>query len=145
MTDPRDTDAALLAQSGRRAEAARLARPRKRELDPVQELIGLPPPVWLNDAGSKQPDGRCVLYSGEYRCPHPATHWVWIGCTLGEHLDKSATCGKHAENIRNYPVLHCKRCWDALREISDALIIKIELMDDEGTTPAPAPHPHLLP
>lgn len=137
MTDPRDSDAALLAKSGRRAEAELLARPVRHAVDPLQEMMGCPPPVWLNDNGDKAPDGRCVVYSGPNRCTAGATHWAWIGCTLGEHLDKSAVCGPHGEAMAGYPTLHCKRCWDALRAVSDATIIKIERIGpDERDTEA---------
>lgn len=133
MTDPRDSDAALLEKSGRRAEAEALARPQRRQLDPLQEMMGLPPPIWLNTAEQKKPDGICVLYSGPNRCRAKATHWAWIGCTLGEHIDKSAVCKQHSEVMAGYPTLHCMRCWEALREVSDAKIIKIEEMEHDDS------------
>jgi hypothetical protein len=146
VSDQRSADEALLRQSGRAAEAAALARPQKRALDPVQAMMGLPPPVWMNDTGNKAPDGRCVLYSGSSRCQATATHRAWIGCTTGEHLDRSDVCAPHAAQMPDLPTLHCKRCWDAMSIISDARIIKIEeIGDDDDDAAAPGPSPDLLP
>ena len=148
MTHQLDADEALLARSGRAAQAAELARPVRRKIDPLQEAMGLPNPVWLNAIENKTPDGRCVLYSGPNRCSATATHWAWIGCTVGEHLDKSGVCERHAEAMSKYPTLHCERCWNAVREISDARIIKIEAInddDDQDPGTAMAPSPDLLP
>lgn len=131
--DPRDSDAALLRKSGRRAEAELLARPVRRAVDPIQEMMGCPTPVWLNGSGDKLRDGRCAGFSGTTRCSATATHTVWIGCTVGEHLDKSEVCEGHAAAMPNLPTLHCKRCWDVLREVSDATIIKIERIDSDST------------
>jgi hypothetical protein len=148
VTDPRDADAALLEKSGRAAMAAELARPRRRQVDTLQEMMGPPAPVWLNTDGSKKPDGICVVYAGPNRCRATARMWVWIGCTVGEHLDRSATCRKHAEDIeRGGHTYSCKRCWDAVREVSMAKVIKIEdIDDDDNDAPAaPGQSPDLLP
>jgi hypothetical protein len=146
MTDLRDSDAALLAKSGRMAEAAALARPVRRELDPLQKMMGLPSPVWENAATSKLTDDHCVIFNGDRRCPGLATHLAWIGCTVGEHLDKSSVCAAHAGMLgRNQTVYRCRRCWDAVRAVSDARIIKIEAIDDGDTEPSSGQVPGLLP
>lgn len=113
--------------SGRAADAARLAQRERAPADPLQAMMGCPPPVWMNRDTQKRGDGRCVRYTGSgARCSARATHLVWIGCTTGEHLDKSAMCGPHAEALAHWKALHCLRCWDALGIISDARVIKIE-------------------
>lgn len=147
MSDPRDADAALLATSGRRAQATELARVRRGPVDPIQAAMGCPPPIWLNQPGAKEPDGRCVLFSGPNRCPHPATHRVWIGCTVGEHLDKSDVCARHAHDVPNtLPQLNCGRCWDALGQVVKAQVIKVEAInDDDDDQAAPGASPDLVP
>lgn len=130
------SDEKLLASSGRRAKALELASPRKRAADPLQAMMGCPAPVWLNEQPNKHPDGICVLFSGTTRCSASASHWAWIGCTIGEHLDKSGVCGKHAEAMGRYPALHCERCWNATGEVSDAKIIRIERIDDDDDAKA---------
>lgn len=137
MTDLRDADAQLLKTAGRRADAAALAQRSRTPLDPLQAAMGIPYPVWENATASKLPDGRCVLFSGQARCAATATHWAWIGCTIGEHLDKSGVCERHAEQMTGYPVLHCRRCWEATGEISDARVIKIERIEDGEKTAVP--------
>lgn len=131
MTDPRDTDAVLLRSSGRKAEAAALAVRNKVRLDPLQEMMGLPAPVWENQPDSKVTDGQCVIFSGPVRCRGDASHRVWIGCTTGEHLDYSDVCGAHALHLEAWKGhYNCRRCWDALNVISKAQVIKIERIDD---------------
>jgi hypothetical protein len=145
VTDRRDADTALLARSGRAAEAAALARPERPPADPIQELLGCPSPVWENAEGSKLADGICVLFSGANRCRAGATHRAWIGCTSGEHLDKSEVCERHSREMLKLPRLHCKRCWNALRVVSDATIIKIEAINDDDAQAPPGASPDLLP
>ena len=112
---------------GRKADALRLAERHPRPLDPLQRIMGLPAPQWLNNDDGRRPDGLCVMMPGLLRCAKPATHQVWIGCTTGEHLDKSSMCEAHALDISQWKaVLHCQRCWDALAIVSDARIIRIE-------------------
>jgi hypothetical protein len=148
LTDIRDSDAALLAKSGRAAEAAALAAVEKQELDPLQRIMGLPAPVWENVYDHKLTDGRCSVFSGSSRCPGIATHRAWIGCTVGEHLDKSDVCAAHEQMLgRDHASYHCRRCWDATGAISIARVIKTEAIDDDdGDTAAPpGPVPGLLP
>jgi hypothetical protein len=133
MTDLRDADEALLARAGRAAEAAALARPQRARTDPLQEMMGLPGPVWENQPESKLADGQCVIFHGSRRCPHPATHWMWIGCTGGEHLDRSGVCEGHAMMCgRDTTTYRCRRCWDAVRAISGAKVIKVEEIDGQA-------------
>jgi hypothetical protein len=131
-----EADERLLASAGRAAEAAALAARNPVQLDPLQQMMGLPGPVWLNASGERLPDGVCVFISGTARCQHKATHWAWIGCTVGEHLDKSGLCERHARDVLGYPALHCQRCWNAMRIISDARFIRIEEMDDDDAEAA---------
>lgn len=112
--------------NGRRADAQALARRVKAPADPLQNLFGCPPPVWMNRDDQKRPDGRCARYQGVTRCTAPAVQRTWIGCTAGEHLDRSDLCETHAILVGNLKVLHCQRCWDALGIISDARVIKTE-------------------
>lgn len=129
--DLRDSDAALLAKSGRRAEAERLARPQKAVLDPIQRAMGLPSPVWENQDSSKLTDGQCSVFGGSGRCPAAAAYHVWIGCAVGEHLDCSDVCEPHGTQMAGSDgVYYCRRCWDALCVISQARVIKVERMDD---------------
>lgn len=111
---------------GRSADAARLAKRQPRQLDMIQRIMGLPAPQWLNNDDRKEPDGRCVMFSGAQRCGRAAEHLVWIGCTVGEHLDKSSMCAEHAGRMDASVILHCQRCWEALAIVSDARIIRIE-------------------
>jgi hypothetical protein len=136
LTDPRDTDDALLALPGRKAQALELARPR-RVSDPLQELMGCPAPVWENQDSSKLTDGGCTMFSGPDRCKVTATHKAWIGCTIGEHLDASDVCPAHAAHLDRWKgAYHCRRCWDATGQVSKAKVIRIERLDDDddGTT-----------
>ena len=141
MTDPRDSDAALLANSGRRAQALELARPAKKAADPLQQLMGCPAPVWENQERSKLTDGGCVIFSGSTRCKSAASHKVWIGCTIGEHLDHSSVCESHAAMLgRDTTSYHCRRCFDATGQVSKARVIRIERLDnDDDDSPAAAP------
>jgi hypothetical protein len=124
-----DRDEALLATTSRRAQALELARPARQVQDPLQQLMGLPAPVWENQDSSKLTDGRCVIFSGSARCPRTAVSWAWIGCTAGEHLDKSDVCENHALMLaKDTTTYHCRRCWDAAGTISTARVIKIEEM-----------------
>lgn len=125
-------DADLLSSHGRTADAARLARPARSTADPLQARMGCPPPIWMNSERNKRQDGGCVFFSGDRRCPATATHWAWIGCTIGEHLDKSGVCESHSQAMARLPVLHCQRCWDAIGQVSDAQIIEIEVIDGEA-------------
>ena len=145
--DPRDSDAALLANSGRRAQAEELTSVRRAPLDPLQELMGCPAPVWENQDSSKLEDGGCVIFSGSSRCPDKAAYAVWIGCQVGEHLDKSGVCAGHALYIRarEETVYHCRRCWDATGSISKARVIKIERINDDDAEAASGASPDLLP
>jgi hypothetical protein len=113
---------------GRRGDAERLAERHPRKLDMMEKMFGLPAPQWLNRDDNKHPDGRCVMFSGAARCGREATHLVWIGCTVGEHLDKSSMCEEHAGRMDASVVLHCQRCWEALAIVSDARIIKVEIL-----------------
>jgi hypothetical protein len=140
---------ALLKRSARSAEAAALARVEREPVSGMQAAIGPPPPVWLNNVGDpKINDGRCVVYAGHNRCQASSSSWVWIGCTVGEHLDRSAACTRHAEDIaRRGDTYTCKRCWDALGRAVTARVIKIEEIndDDEGPAAPPGTSPDLLP
>jgi len=90
-------------------------------------MMGLPAPVWENQSGSKVADGRCIVFSGASRCPATASHTAWIGCTVGEHLDKSDVCESHARMLgRDTTAYSCRRCWDAAGIISKAKVIRIE-------------------
>ncbi len=127
MSDPRDIDEKLLATTGRRAQALALASPDRQALDPLQQLIGLPSPVWENQDSSRLTDGQCSVFTGASRCPAAAVSMAWIGCTVGEHLDKSSVCEKHALMLgRDRSEYHCRRCWDAMNIISKAKVIRIE-------------------
>jgi hypothetical protein len=131
LTDPRDSDDALLASSGRRAQALDLVRPRRAQ-DPLQQLMGCPAPVWENQERSKLADGRCVIFSGTARCKAGASHTAWIGCTIGEHLDHSDVCEAHAAMLgKDTTSYHCRRCFDATGEVSKAKVIKVERIDDD--------------
>lgn len=131
MTDPRDTDQQLMQRSGRKAEAMALAQRKRVQLDPLQEMMGLPAPVWENQPESKASDGRCVIFSGAQRCGTAATHRAWIGCTVGEHLDFSDVCEAHGQMLDgSSTVYYCRRCWDAVHEISKAQVIKVERIED---------------
>lgn len=132
-----EADEALLAGSGRAAEARALARPQRAPLDPLQALMGPPAPVWENQDESRLADGRCSIFNGSRRCPHPVTDLAWIGCSVGEHLDKSGVCQAHAEMLgKDTTTYYCRRCWDAVRAISAARVIKIERITDERDTEA---------
>lgn len=140
-------DEALLSRSARAAEAAELAAVRRGPVDPIQEMIGCPPPIWLNDLSEtgRSHDGICVVFGGAERCRAAITHWAWIGCTVGEHLDRSGVCELHSRRMVQLPTLHCKRCWNALRVVSDATIIKIEEINDDDAEAAPGAHQDLVP
>jgi hypothetical protein len=141
-----EADERLLARSGRAAEAAELAIVERRQLDYLQEMMGLPGPQWKNAEDSRLPDGGCVFMSGSRRCERTATHWGWIGCSVGEHLDKSGLCGEHSQAVLKLPPLNCERCWNAVRAISPARFVKIERIDDDDDPEAAVrAHPDLLP
>jgi len=146
--DLRDSDAALLGKSGRAAEAAELARPQRAAVDQLQAAMGCPAPVWENQDSSKLTDGGCLIFNGSTRCGRTASAWAWIGCTIGEHLDKSGVCEAHAAMLgRDRSEYNCRRCWDATGQVSKARVIKIEDMDDDDddAEAAPGAHPDLLP
>jgi hypothetical protein len=119
---------------GRHEDALALARRVPNAIDPLQAIMGCPPPVWMNTGERKHEDGICVYYSGTRRCEKPATHWAWIGCTTGEHLDKSGTCEAHMLQVANLALLNCLRCWEALRILSKAHLIKTELIRSGDTS-----------
>jgi hypothetical protein len=110
---------------GTKRDAQRLAARPVPPADPLQRLIGCPPPVWLNQDERKEQDGGCVVFSGDRRCERPAAVNVWIGCTTGEHVDKSGMCAEHAERTARM-TLHCGRCWDKTCQVSDAKVIRTE-------------------
>jgi hypothetical protein len=135
-----DADDRLLASSGRRAQALALARPQQAAPDPLQQLMGCPPPVWENQDRSKLTDGGCVIFSGTARCKGSAGHRAWIGCTIGEHLDHSDVCEAHAAMLaKDATAYNCRRCWDATGQVSKAKVIKIERLDDDDEGPAAPP------
>lgn len=148
MTDPRDSDAALLEKSGRARESAGLTTISKKTTDPLQAMMGCPAPVWENQDSSKLSDGGCVIFNGARRCGKAATHAAWIGCTVGEHLDRSDVCEAHAAMLgRDTTSYSCRRCWDAVGEVSKAKVIKVEAIndDDEGTASPTGQSADLLP
>lgn len=114
---------------GRHTEALAMAQHVRPPGDFLQRMMGCPPPVWLNRDEEKRPDGFCTQYSGAIRCPAPATHREWIGCQTGEHIDKSDLCPMHARLLAGL-VLHCKRCWDKTGEVSNARVIKTEVIQE---------------
>jgi hypothetical protein len=141
-----DSDEKLLASSGRHAQALELARPARPVTDQLQRMMGLPAPVWENQERSKVTDGRCIVFSGAARCTGIASHSAWIGCTVGEHLDKSDVCEVHASQLlatmdtERESKYSCRRCWDAVGVISKARVIRIERIDhDDDEDPASAP------
>lgn len=115
----------------RDAVARALARRERAPGDFLQQMMGCPPPVWMNRETDKRPDGQCTWFAGVSRCADKAAYWTWIGCTVGEHLDKSGMCEVHALQAERWTaVLHCLRCYDALGIISDARVVKTEKLEE---------------
>jgi hypothetical protein len=113
--------------------ARTLAKRDRAPADMLQMIVGCPPPVWMNRETDKRPDGQCTWFDGTLRCPQRATHLAWIGCTVGEHLDKSGVCATHVMHMARWKAeLHCLRCYDALGIISDARVIKTEKMEESS-------------